>query len=271
MCNAGDMKSRVTIVAFMMFTVLSLGLSSNTAYAGIDFPEPPNPPFLQDFVHAGWTCEFEVAPENFIFICDNVTNVPTSEFDADTDPWPLYTTEPQFMSNMDCDPVVNDVTKCTFDIANLVDTLEFKIIEIQIEYDTAPLVNQPTIGPVTAFADLGPTPSCQTLNDNGPGIIPVFDDQAPFDQIGEALVYFIGCEPNPDWERIVINNIGTDVFFVDFWTQTFDVPPPVVGGTFVPIDNTALILAGAQSISMWMIPVVIAGIGIAIFVIKRRN
>jgi len=45
-----------------------------------------------------------------------------------------------------------------------------------------------------------------------------------------------------------------------------DVP---IGGTFIPIDQSALLLAGVQSISMWMIPVVIAGIGI--FVIKRRN
>jgi len=46
---------------------------------------------------------------------------------------------------------------------------------------------------------------------------------------------------------------------------------PVVGGSMVPIDQSALLLAGVQSISMWMIPVVIAGIGIGIFVIKRRN
>jgi len=44
-----------------------------------------------------------------------------------------------------------------------------------------------------------------------------------------------------------------------------------VGGTFIPIDQSALLLAGVQSISMWMIPVVIAGIGIGVFVIKRRN
>ena len=44
-----------------------------------------------------------------------------------------------------------------------------------------------------------------------------------------------------------------------------------VGGTMIPIDTTALLLAGVQSISMWMIPVVAAGIGIGIFVIKRRK
>jgi len=46
---------------------------------------------------------------------------------------------------------------------------------------------------------------------------------------------------------------------------------PAVGGTLVPIDTTALLLAGVQSISMWMIPVVVAGIAIGVFVIKRRK
>ena len=44
-----------------------------------------------------------------------------------------------------------------------------------------------------------------------------------------------------------------------------------IGGTYIPIDQSALLLAGVQSVSMWMIPVVIAGVGIGVFVIKRRN
>jgi len=44
-----------------------------------------------------------------------------------------------------------------------------------------------------------------------------------------------------------------------------------VGGTLIEIDTTALLLAGVQSISMWMIPVVVAGIAIGVFVIKRRK
>jgi len=46
---------------------------------------------------------------------------------------------------------------------------------------------------------------------------------------------------------------------------------PTVGGSDVSINTSALLLAGVQSISMWMIPVVIAGAGIGLFVIKRRN
>jgi len=45
----------------------------------------------------------------------------------------------------------------------------------------------------------------------------------------------------------------------------------IIGGTIIPLDQTALLLAGVQSVSMWMIPVVLSGIGIGVFVIKRRN
>ena len=44
-----------------------------------------------------------------------------------------------------------------------------------------------------------------------------------------------------------------------------------VGGTYVPIDNTALLLAGVSSVSMWMIPVLIAGVGIGVYVVMRRK
>ncbi len=46
--------------------------------------------------------------------------------------------------------------------------------------------------------------------------------------------------------------------------------PVVVGGEFLSIDSTALILAGAQTFS-WMIPVVISGIGIGLFVASRKS
>jgi len=43
-----------------------------------------------------------------------------------------------------------------------------------------------------------------------------------------------------------------------------------VGGEFLPIDSTALILAGAQSFS-WMIPVVLSVLGIGLFVVSRKS
>jgi len=43
-----------------------------------------------------------------------------------------------------------------------------------------------------------------------------------------------------------------------------------VGGELIPIDSTSLLLAGAQSFS-WMIPVVLSGIGIGLFVVFRKS
>lgn len=50
-----------------------------------------------------------------------------------------------------------------------------------------------------------------------------------------------------------------------------------VGGFDVPIDKTAMLLAtsagttSTDSMALWMLPIVAAGIGIGVFVIKRRN
>jgi len=46
-----------------------------------------------------------------------------------------------------------------------------------------------------------------------------------------------------------------------------------VGGTSIPIDTTALLVAGAQTISPWLILGVIipVGIGLAVFTLKRNH
>jgi len=52
--------------------------------------------------------------------------------------------------------------------------------------------------------------------------------------------------------------------------QPTEVVDGVVGGELLPIDNTALVLAGAQSFS-WMIPVVLSVLGIGLFVVSRKS
>jgi len=47
-------------------------------------------------------------------------------------------------------------------------------------------------------------------------------------------------------------------------------PKTPVGGEFLPIKTTSLLLAGAQSFS-WMIPVILSGIGIGLFVVSRKS
>ena len=66
-------------------------------------------------------------------------------------------------------------------------------------------------------------------------------------------------------------------FTCDISTITFDAlwsmgpDDVIVGGEIIPLDTTALLLAGAQSVSMWMIPVVVSGAGIGVFVIMRSR
>jgi len=45
---------------------------------------------------------------------------------------------------------------------------------------------------------------------------------------------------------------------------------PIVGGEFLPIESTSLLLAGAQTFS-WMIPVVLSVLGIGIFFVSRKS
>ena len=48
--------------------------------------------------------------------------------------------------------------------------------------------------------------------------------------------------------------------------------PTMIGGTMIPIDSTALLLAGAQSTASWMIPVIVSaiGIGLAVFTLRKK-
>jgi len=43
----------------------------------------------------------------------------------------------------------------------------------------------------------------------------------------------------------------------------------LVAGSLTPIDTTMVLVAGAQSISAWMIPVIVAGIGFAIVIARK--
>jgi len=58
------------------------------------------------------------------------------------------------------------------------------------------------------------------------------------------------------------------ILIQEIWITTPE--PPVVGGELLPLNTTALLLAGAQSFS-WMIPVVLSVLGIGLFVVSRKS
>jgi len=69
-------------------------------------------------------------------------------------------------------------------------------------------------------------------------------------------------------EGEALQNVNEYALGIPFDVSSVPIP---VGGTSIPIDQSALLLAGVQSVSMWMIPVILAGVVIGVFVIKRRN
>jgi len=60
-------------------------------------------------------------------------------------------------------------------------------------------------------------------------------------------------------------------FYSDFIDGIILLDTPV-GGTIIPIDSTALLVAGAHTSASWMIPILVSavGIGLAVFTVKRR-
>jgi len=46
-------------------------------------------------------------------------------------------------------------------------------------------------------------------------------------------------------------------------------PPTVVGGHMIPLDTTALMLAGTQNTAVWLIPVLVSAIGFGIVILRK--
>lgn len=69
------------------------------------------------------------------------------------------------------------------------------------------------------------------------------------------------------WNDANVVSISFAGYFVEFDSCHF---VDSVGGEFIQIDSTALILAGAQSTS-WMIPVVLSVLGIGLVLVKRKQ
>lgn len=100
--------------------------------------------------------------------------------------------------------------------------------------------------------------------------IPLTPGQPHFIQItssGIADAWMANClDDYPNGELYVDNNIvpGCDFIFITYFLDH------AVGGESLSVDSTALILAGAQTFS-WIIPVVLSGIGIGLFIVSRKS
>jgi len=96
----------------------------------------------------------------------------------------------------------------------------------------------------TGIINIGSDTSASLSNSgiiNGPGVINLFGNVIEVDNTGTITA--------------IINEIFTDAV--------------AIGGEIIQIESTAVLLAGAQTTSSWLIPVIVSAIGIGI-VISRR-
>lgn len=149
---------------------------------------------------------------------------------------------------------------CTIVMPNYDDDLEFKDIEIEIEFgDTGPVAFPSGIVVSGSDVDTGAI-TCDPPFSVSNGV--------------ELLFIDIFCFPNPDSETITITFSPSEVATISsIWIETQSFDDFGVGGTLIPIDTTSLIIAGAQTTTPWMIFGVIAavGIGLAVFTLKRNH
>jgi len=90
--------------------------------------------------------------------------------------------------------------------------------------------------------------------------------------LGSAFndLYSVGERPQGGWMQDsttcpgIIDPQTTPTIVCDFVNS-----PIKVGGEMIPVDSTSLLVAGAQANALWLIPVVIAGIGFAIVIARK--
>jgi len=88
------------------------------------------------------------------------------------------------------------------------------------------------------------------------------------DNPGPNTFLIIDCQPEMSETTCSFTSGGSGQENLDSLECTFE--RLFVAGKLFAIDNTALILAGAQSLS-WMIPITLSGIGIGLFVVSRKS
>jgi len=101
--------------------------------------------------------------------------------------------------------------------------------------------------------------------DNWDGLCVRADGTIFATQVGFSVAPFDLATLNPSTGDVsLIGSHDASLSDCDF------VPVVVIGGEFLPIDSTALVLASAQSFS-WMIPVILSVLGIGLFVVSRKS
>ena len=142
----------------------------------------------------------------------------------------------------------NNINECHFFVPNFDDPFNTKLIRIQVVYGQSDSQSPPQVR-------VEPSSGNCVLDQR-------FDEQNRY--FFEDWI----CHPNPIGEQVWINfEEGIDLFEVLVDTVSFR--STAVGGEFIPLDTTMVLVAGAQYTAAWMIPATVAAIGIGIVIARK--
>jgi len=147
-------------------------------------------------------------------------------------------------------------------------------VNIRETFATVPisigLASGPIVGTTTHVVDISSTftqhihfPSSVPLVPGNPYML-----QAISTQNQACVLATDNTNPYPGGKLVFLASTDNDAVFTTYFAES----QFVVGGTFLPIDTTALLVVGAYTTASWMIPILVSavGIGLAVFTLKRR-
>jgi len=201
------------------------------AYAGGVDPIPESP-FDKNAYHAEWFTDL-----------NNPQAAPND----------FLLVNPQFPLNPDVDPLGGcDEGDCSFTLPNYIDGLNTKRIRIMITYDEN-----------AGDAPTNPSVTCHDSTGISQGI---YVETVPNIT---TITWEFECQPNPDWEVIEFISTSENILDVRIWTASFD--EQQVAGELLPLDSSALMIAGLTSMTVWMVPTVLGLAGVGVYLVKFRK
>jgi len=211
--------------------ISTVSLPAMQAYAGTG--PIVDPPFDKNALHTAWFGDFD-------------QNLPPSD--------PLEQFNPEFPLNPNVSATGGcSQGECSFTLPNYIDNLNTKIVKIMVTYDLS-----------NGAAPFNPSVTCHDSTGISQGIyVETVSDIV-------TITWEFECHPNPDWEVIEFTRTGNNILDVTIWTASFG-EPTQVAGELLPLDSTALFLAGIQSMTVWMVPTVLGLAGVGVYLVKFRK
>jgi len=211
-----------------------------------------DPPFDDNCVHATWDSILDVPEFSPSDPCADDACSPTTFDSFSNTNLPLNGISPQATC-------LQGQTSCFISLPNFEDDLPDKLIKVEVSHNP----------------DFPPE-SPQVFGVKGENVLPC--NLASEGQIEGLTTWMFECQPNPDRESIRFDrtDFTPGALSVTIWTTSFDAneeppEPQQVAGELLPLDSSALMIAGLTSMTVWMVPTVLGLAGAGVYLVKFRK